>query len=113
LDVARQSYGELQMDDSEPDDPLTPEEEGRMRLLTADEIRYIDERLMSQISHRWYKVARVVGRTLMDLQKESLHIPAAFYCLRIKHLAEVGLIESAGDLNRMRYSEVRLPGPYE
>jgi hypothetical protein len=49
----------------------------------------------------------------MDLQKEFPDIPDAFYLLRIKHFAESGLIESAGNLNRMRYSEVRLPGPYE
>lgn len=101
------------MDDNQPNDPLTPEEEAQIRLLTADEIRCIDERLLSQISHRWYKVARVVGRTMMDLQNEFPHIPDAFYSLRIKYLAEAGLIESAGDLNRMRYSEVRLPCPDE
>ena len=101
------------MDDNQPNDPLTPEEEAQIRLLTVDDIRYIDERLMSQIAHHWHKVARVVGRTMMDLEKEFPNIPDVFYLLRVKYLAESGLIESAGDLNRMRYSEVRLPGPCE
>jgi len=33
-----------------------------------------------------------------------------FYALRIKHLAEAGAIEAIGDLNRIRYSEVRIAG---
>jgi Protein of unknown function len=36
-------------------------------------------------------------------------IPDVFYSLRIKHLVESGAIEAAGNLDRMRYSEIRIP----
>jgi hypothetical protein len=41
--------------------------------------------------------------------REFPGLPDVFYALRIKHLAESGAIEAAGNLNRMRYSEIRLP----
>jgi hypothetical protein len=33
-------------------------------------------------------------------------IPDVFYSLRIKHLVKSGTLEAAGNLNRMRFSEV-------
>jgi hypothetical protein len=98
-------------DELKPDGPLTPEEEARARLLAAADLQRIDERLLSHTSHRWYKVARVIGRAMLDLERQFPGIPAEFYSLRIKHLVESGAIEAAGDLNRMRFSEVRIPDP--
>jgi hypothetical protein len=43
------------------------------------------------------------------LSREFPGISDVFYGLRIKHLAESGAIEAAGNLNRMRYSEIRMP----
>ena len=97
------------IDDNQPDGPLTPEEEEKTRLLTEADLKCIDERLLSHISHRWYKVARVVAMTMQDLQEQFPEIPDVFYSFRIRHLAEAGVIQAAGDLNRMRYSEVRRP----
>ena len=97
------------LDDAKPDRPLTPEEESRARLLTAADFRRIDECLLSHTSHQWYKVARVIGRTMMDLSRQFPDLPDVFYSLRIKHLAESGVIEAAGNLNRMRNSEIRIP----
>ena len=94
-------------DDTDPDGPLTPEEEGRARLLTDADLRRIDACLLSYISPQWRKVAYVVGRTMLDLNRE-FHLPDVFYSSRIKHLVESGEIEAAGTLNRMRYSEVRV-----
>jgi hypothetical protein len=37
-------------------------------------------------------------------------IPDAFYSRRIKHLVEQGAIGAFGNLDRMRYSEIRLKG---
>jgi hypothetical protein len=35
----------------------------------------------------------------------------ALYARRVRLMAEKSLVESIGNLNRMRYSEVRLPQP--
>ncbi len=96
-------------DDREPADRLTPEQEARARLLTAAQLQRIDECLLSHTSEKWRKVAYVIGRTMTDLHREFPGIPDVFYSTRIKHLANSGVIEAAGNLDRMRYSEIRLP----
>ncbi|MBZ5493176.1 MAG: DUF3658 domain-containing protein [Acidobacteriia bacterium] len=95
-------------DDKQPDGPLTPEEEAQARLLTAADLKRIDECLLSNTSHQWSKVARVIGQTMLVLDLEFPGLPDMFYSTRIKHLAESGVIEAAGNLNRMRYSEIRV-----
>jgi hypothetical protein len=47
---------------------------------------------------------------MLEINRE-FSLPDVFYGLRIKHLAKSGVIEAAGNLNRMRFSEIRLPGP--
>ncbi|HEY2497624.1 MAG TPA: DUF3658 domain-containing protein [Candidatus Angelobacter sp.] len=98
-----------EFDDTAPDEPMTPEAEAQQRLLTAAQLRRIDECLLSHTSHQWRKVAYVIGQTMKEIYDEFHGIPDVFYGLRIKHLAESGVIEAAGNLNRMRYSEIRLP----
>jgi hypothetical protein len=94
-------------DDRAPDGDLDPEEEARASLLTDVEIQRIDACLLSHTSHQWRKVARVILHTMMELSPQEM--PDRFYARRIKHLAATGMIESVGNLNRMRYSEIRLP----
>jgi hypothetical protein len=98
-------------DDPEPDESPTPEEETQVRLLTAADLQRIDECLLSHTPHQWRKVAYVIGQTMKEIHDEFPGIPDIFYGLRIKHLAESGAIEAAGNLGRMRHSETRLPGP--
>jgi hypothetical protein len=97
-------------EDTEPDGPLTPEEEAQARLLTAADLKRIDECLLSNVSHRWSKVARVIGQTMLVLSREFPRMPDGFYSTRIKHLAQAGAIEAAGNLDRMCFSEIRIPG---
>jgi uncharacterized protein DUF3658 len=97
-------------DDAESDGPLTPEEEMHVRSLTAAELQRIDECLLSHASHSWHKVARVVVHTMFALHDEFPALPDGFYSIRIKHLVASGALEAAGNLSRMRYSEVRIPG---
>jgi len=92
-----------------PDPPLSPEEEAAASRLSAAELKLIYERLLSHMSHRWQKVARIVGLTMMELSRDFPTLPDVFYGLRLKRLAESGAIEAAGTLSRMRYSEVRIP----
>lgn len=62
-------------DDKQPDRPLTPEEEAQPRLLTSAELKRIDECLLSNASHRWSKVARVIGQTMLALSREFPRMP--------------------------------------
>jgi hypothetical protein len=98
-------------DDKKPDGPLTPEAEAKARLLTPAQLQRIDECLLSHVSQQFRKVAYVIGQTMKEIYNEFPGIPDLFYGIRIKHLAESGAIESAGNLGRMRFSEIRLPGP--
>ena len=91
------------------DSPLTPEEEARVRSLTPAELERIDQALLSHISDKWQKVARVIGQTMLMLEREFPHLPDRSYSVRVKHLAASRAIEAAGNLNRIRHSEIRLP----
>jgi Protein of unknown function len=97
-----------EFDDTQPDRRLTPDEEAHARLLTAADLKRIDECLLSHTSHLSHKVARVIARTMQDLRHEFPGLADVFYSTRIKHLAQSGAIEAAGNLSRMRYSEIRL-----
>lgn len=96
-------------DDTAPDGPLSPEQEARASLLTAADLERIDNHLLSEASRSWRKVARVIGWTMRAIHEDFPGIPDVFYARRIKHLVKSGALESAGNLDRMRYSEVRLP----
>lgn len=90
----------------EPDGLMSPEQRSRVDQLADDEIKAIDHVLLANASHRFRKVAYVVGMTM----RTSVHkqgIPDVFYVERIRHLVTEGKLESEGDLNYMRFSEVR------
>jgi len=97
------------IDDLQPDGSLTPEHEAQIALLSDSDLLEIDEMLMSKACSRWRKVAFVVGSTMADLPERVPGIPDVFYAQRIQKLVEKGRLESAGNLDYMRYSEVRLP----
>jgi hypothetical protein len=92
-----------------PDPPLTPEEQAKVAQLSEAEIRAIDEALLSNASHRWRKVAMVVGATMVRLPIRASGISDVFYAQRVRKLVEDGRLESQGNLAYMRFSEVRLP----
>jgi hypothetical protein len=88
--------------DLEPDSPLSPEEEAEGRTLTAADLECIDDCLLSHISIRQEKVARVIASAMVVLGERFPGIPDVFYSRRIKHLVEKRAIESFGNLARMR-----------
>ncbi len=92
-----------------PDPPLTPEQHAKVAQLTETEIRAIDEALLSNASHQWRKVARVVSTTISGFTNRVQGIPDLFYSQRVRKLVEDGKLESQGNLAYMRFSEVRLP----
>ena len=96
-------------DELKPDRALSPEETARVSQLTAADLQRIDGCLLSHMSHRWQKIARVVVLAMSTLDREFPDVPDVFFSLRIKSLVESGAVEAAGDLNRMRFSEVRVP----
>jgi hypothetical protein len=79
----------------------------KSELKTADLAR-IDSCLMSFIPDRYSKVAFVIGQAMLKLKDEYPGLPDKFYASRIKHLAAIGVIEAVGNLDRIRFSEVRL-----
>ena len=98
------------MPEIEPEDDgtMNADEQARAATLTEAQLRTIDECILSNITHRLQKTARVVVLTMRTLGEQFPELPPIFYSGRIKHLAAAGLIEAAGNLNRMRFSEVRL-----
>jgi len=72
------------------------------------ELEEIDKAILQHTSDLWRKVAMIVGLTMMDLESRVGGIPDIFYSQRVQHLVEKGLLESEGDLSRMRFSEVRV-----
>ena len=99
------------MPENEPeyDGPMNADEQARADRLTEAELRTIDECILAHITHRLQKTAKVVVLTMRTLGEQFPELPPVFYSGRIKHLVAAGLIEAAGNLNRMRFSEVRLP----
>jgi len=69
----------------------------------------IDEALLANITKDWRKVAFVVGSTMMQIDsKERVGRNDLYFAKRVAVLVEKGLIEFSGDLDQMRYCEIRL-----
>lgn len=75
--------------------------------LTEADQRIIDDCILSHLTHHYQKTAKIVALTMIALGDQ---FPDLSYLARIKDLAASGVIESVGNLNRMRFSEVRLLG---
>jgi hypothetical protein len=91
-----------------PDPPLTEEQHSRVATLSDAQIKAIDDALMANITGQWRKVARVVGTAMLQQRDRVIGIPDLFYAERVKVLVAKGAVEAAGNLNCMRFSEVRL-----
>jgi hypothetical protein len=83
--------------------------DGDLELRSAP-ISFFDQQLLSCVSHRWLKSARIIGDALYKFWGEGRHQTGVeVLAARLRSLVEAGLLESQGDLSRIRYSEVRLP----
>lgn len=92
-----------------PDTLLDADEQEAVDRLAAAQIQRIDDALLSDCTRRARKVARIVGKAWMQLRDELQDVPIGFYAQRVKMLVDVGKLESRGNLDHMRFSEVRLP----
>jgi hypothetical protein len=103
------TLGENVMEEFKPDPPLNAEQRARVAMLTAKEVEDIDAMLLSNVTERWRKVAMVTGMVMTQAETREFGLPDIYYAERIRELAAKGAIESAGNLNHMRYTEIRLP----
>ncbi|MBL8182430.1 MAG: hypothetical protein JNL64_12560 [Blastocatellia bacterium] len=88
---------------------LSDEQQARVDQLTSEELNLIDDSLMADASVHWRKSARVVG-TAMAMNRDTIpNVPDIFYAQRSQKLVEKGLLSAQGNLNYMRFSEVKLP----
>jgi hypothetical protein len=72
----------------------------------------LDKFILDAVNSSWQKVAMVVAKALTD---QDLVFPesmddAEFVAVRIRLLVQSGQLESAGDVNDWRFSEVRRAG---
>jgi hypothetical protein len=65
-------------------------------------------RLSSVLTSRLQKTAMVIVRAMKRCNERTLPVSAEIFGALIQALIEADRIESAGDLRRWRYSEVRL-----
>ena len=93
-----------------PSTLLEPDEQDAVSRLTAAQTREIDEFLLAACAPSWKKVASVVGMASTRGSNQFADIPYGYFVQRVKVLVEAGQLESQGNLDHMRHSEVRLPG---
>ncbi|HKB60057.1 MAG TPA: DUF3658 domain-containing protein [Gallionellaceae bacterium] len=96
-------------DDDPPDGEMTSEEARIAASLSGEMVQKIDACLLSHAKIRERKVAMIVGLAMMDKSLRVPGLPDLFYRDRVKSLVARGLLLSEGNLDYMRYSEVRLP----
>jgi len=92
-----------------PLDPLTAEQEARIAQLTEAELNAIDNHLLSIATNQWRNVAMVVTLAMHGVGHSFSGVPETFYAMRLKELVAHGRLEAQGNLEFMRFSEVRLP----
>jgi len=93
------------------DPPLSVEEQSLVSKLSDADLQVIDAAILANCSDRWLKVPRVVSSTVDALEDRYPGLSYIFYALRLNELVEQGRLDSAGDLEYMRFSEVRIPAP--
>src|SRR5215204_3197347 len=100
----------MNVEDNEPDPELNDEQIKLVKKLSVDEVEDIDIALLSFARRKYYrKVAYLVGMTMSRFPIRIEGIPDIFYAQRVRRLVEKGLLVYEGDLNRMRYCEVKIP----
>jgi Protein of unknown function len=67
-----------------------------------------DRVVLSALSQRWLKTARIVGDVSVHYANLGIRLDPAIVAARLMAMVDSGLIERAGDLRMWRFSEVRL-----
>lgn len=105
-----EQYPDLGTDRPEgpPDSQLDPDEQVIVDRLTEAELKRFDEALLSDCVRRPRKVARIIGTAFNLLRNDFPDVPLGLYSRRVQALAAEGRLDPRGDLDYMRFSEVRL-----
>lgn len=99
----------VSLTDLDPDPTLTAEQEVIAASLSQELIERIDANLLSHVRKKGRKVALVVGLTMTEQELCVPGLPDVYYGQRVKLLVKKGVLLGHGNLDHMRYSEVRLP----
>lgn len=91
-----------------PNPPISAEEQAAADLLNEQELKLIDACILSHCADRFYKVARIMAETEDALAGRFPKLSYIFYTQRLKYLVDTGHLDAAGDVFKMRFSEVRL-----
>lgn len=94
-----------------PDTELDDEERQIVGAFAESQVDLIDNLLLADCAPSWRKVARIVGMAMTKGPEELAEVPVGFLVQRMKMLVESGKLEASGNLDYMRFSEVRLPKP--
>lgn len=97
------------MKEDQDDPALDAEDLIAVGALQASDLVAIDRALLSNTGTQWRKVAMVVTDAMYAYPGLYDDIPDIFYAERIRHLVGRTALEGRGNLNRMRFSEVRVP----
>lgn len=88
---------------------MTPDEAAVAASLSPEFIARVDAAILSHACVRERKVAMIVMLTMGDPSVRVPGLPDLFYAQRVKALVAKGDLVADGNLDYMRYSEVRLP----
>ena len=91
-----------------PNPPISGVEKTAADLLSQQELEAIDACILSHCADHFYKVARIMMQTQDELAHRFPKLSYVFYTQRLKHLVDTGHLVAAGDVFKMRFSEVRL-----
>ena len=91
--------------DIEPDEKLTPEQLVLVNALSSEELREIDEVVLSCCSGRYKKIAMICAEVIAD---HGYKLPDVFIADRIRKYIKDGALQYQGYLENMRYCEVKI-----
>jgi hypothetical protein len=92
-----------------PDTLLDEEEQETVDQLSPGQVQSIDDALLAECVPSWRKVARVIGVAIQSVPGGFPEVSAGYYAQRVIFLVLAGRLQSQGNLEYMRFSEVRLP----
>lgn len=76
--------------------------------LSIQKLNYIDELLLEVSTNQYKKVSIIIAYILNNPNIHIKGIPDIFYIQRIKLLVNNGLLQSQGNLDSIRFSEIKL-----
>lgn len=106
-----EKYPELKPDPPWPNEEppgLTEEQKLLVATLTLEELEAIDNELLLYANQRFQKVAMIIALFMARSNLTLPNVPGKFYAQRVKALVDRGALVGQGNLDHMRYSEVRL-----